>query len=72
MFRAIVEVPAIAAIGMWFLFQLIASVGSLGGGGGGVAYAAHIGGFIAGMLLIGLFKRPEVRFFTPARTRSWR
>jgi membrane associated rhomboid family serine protease len=44
------------AIGVWFLFQLIRSVGMFSGGsGGGVAYGAHIGGFIAGMLVIKLF-----------------
>jgi membrane associated rhomboid family serine protease len=40
---------------------------SIGGTGGGVAFFAHIGGFIAGMALIGLFKRPDVRFFAPSR-----
>ncbi|MEJ7617705.1 MAG: rhomboid family intramembrane serine protease [Pyrinomonadaceae bacterium] len=58
-------VPAIVAIGLWFVFQLISSFGVLGGGpqsGGGVAYAAHIGGFIAGMAL--------VKFFTIGRGTS--
>jgi len=51
------EIPAWAAIGVWFLFQLISGLGMLGGGSqvGGVAYAAHIGGFIAGLVLIKLF-----------------
>lgn len=49
------EVPAIVAIGIWFLFQLISGIGMLGGGSGGVAYGAHIGGFVAGMVLIRLF-----------------
>ena len=53
--RAIVEVPAIAAVGLWFVFQLIAGLGQLGGGSDGIAYAAHIGGFIAGLVLIRLF-----------------
>ena len=48
----VLQVPAILAIGLWFLFQLISSAGALGGQGGGVAYGAHIGGFIAGVLLI--------------------
>ena len=53
-FRMITQVPAYVAIGMWFLFQLVSSLGALGEGTqtGGVAYAAHIGGFIAGLLLI--------------------
>jgi membrane associated rhomboid family serine protease len=54
MFRMITQVPAYVAIGMWFLFQLVSSLGMLGGGSqiGGVAYSAHIGGFIAGLALI--------------------
>jgi membrane associated rhomboid family serine protease len=42
---------------LWFAFQLINGMGLLGGNDatGGVAYAAHIGGFIAGLLLVKLF-----------------
>ena len=50
------EVPAIVAIGIWFAFQLISGIGVLGDSqGGGVAYGAHIGGFIAGLFLIKFF-----------------
>jgi membrane associated rhomboid family serine protease len=54
LFRMLTQVPAYVAIGLWFLFQIISSLGALGEGTqtGGVAYAAHIGGFIAGLLLI--------------------
>jgi membrane associated rhomboid family serine protease len=57
MFRMLTEVPAYVAIGMWFLFQLISGLGAFGEGsqGGGVAYGAHIGGFIAGLVLVRLF-----------------
>jgi membrane associated rhomboid family serine protease len=53
----ITQVPAFIAIGLWFVFQLISGLGMLGGGSavGGVAYAAHIGGFIAGLVLIKIF-----------------
>jgi membrane associated rhomboid family serine protease len=53
----VTQVPAFVAIGLWFVFQLISGLGYLGGGSqqGGVAYAAHIGGFIAGLVLIHLF-----------------
>ncbi len=54
-FRFIGEVPALVAIGVWFVFQLISSVSMLSGGEGGVAYGAHIGGFIAGLILVKLF-----------------
>jgi membrane associated rhomboid family serine protease len=42
---------------MWFLFQVISSLGAFGEGSqtGGVAYAAHIGGFLAGIVLARLF-----------------
>ncbi|HVF56910.1 MAG TPA: rhomboid family intramembrane serine protease [Pyrinomonadaceae bacterium] len=49
------EVPAFVAIGIWFLFQLFESYVNRGASGGGVAYAAHIGGFVAGLLLIKFF-----------------
>ncbi|HSR16730.1 MAG TPA: rhomboid family intramembrane serine protease [Ignavibacteriaceae bacterium] len=57
LFYFLTEVPAIVAIGMWFVFQLISGIGILGAGAqeGGVAYGAHIGGFIAGFLLIRFF-----------------
>jgi membrane associated rhomboid family serine protease len=55
--RGITTVPAFVALGIWIVFQVISQLGMLGGdqGGGGVAYAAHIGGFIAGLALIKLF-----------------
>ncbi|MGZ8382829.1 MAG: rhomboid family intramembrane serine protease, partial [Nitrospira sp.] len=65
-------VPAGIVLGFWFVMQILSGGASLGSQGGGVAFFAHIGGFVAGMVLIGFFKRPNVRFFTPARTSSWR
>jgi membrane associated rhomboid family serine protease len=64
LFRILTDVPAYVAIGIWFLFQIISSVGVLGDGSraGGVAYGAHLGGFAAGILLIIPFamgRRPE-------------
>ena len=56
MFRVLTTVPAIVAIGLWFLFQLIEGYMNSGPqAGGGVAYAAHVGGFIAGLLLVKVF-----------------
>jgi membrane associated rhomboid family serine protease len=54
----ITEVPAVIVIGFWGLLQLISGYGSLGREGGGVAYMAHIGGFVAGILLVFLFRNP--------------
>jgi len=48
--RTLTEVPGFVAVGLWFLLQIISSVGILGGAGGGVAYGAHIGGFLAGVI----------------------
>ncbi len=55
MLRTVITVPAIVAIGMWFVFQLISGLGMLGGSETGVAYGAHIGGFVAGFALVKLF-----------------
>ncbi|MGE5402611.1 MAG: rhomboid family intramembrane serine protease [Ignavibacteriales bacterium] len=52
LFNFLTVVPAIVALGIWFAFQLISGVGILGSQDGGVAYAAHVGGFIAGFVLI--------------------
>ncbi|HKZ00702.1 MAG TPA: rhomboid family intramembrane serine protease, partial [Pyrinomonadaceae bacterium] len=51
------EVPAWVAIGIWFVFQIISGMGVLGEGAeqGGVAYAAHIGGFVTGLVLVKIF-----------------
>ncbi len=58
MIRSIIQVPAVLAVGIWFVFQIISGLGMLGGSeSGGVAYAAHIGGFIAGLILVSLFAR---------------
>lgn len=58
-FLFIISVPAFIAVGLWFVFQLVNGAGMLGGeeSAGGVAYAAHIGGFIAGLFLVKLFTK---------------
>jgi membrane associated rhomboid family serine protease len=54
--RFITHVSAFWAIGIWIVFQIINGLGMLGGAeGSGVAYAAHVGGFVAGLALIKLF-----------------
>jgi membrane associated rhomboid family serine protease len=60
--RFITHVSALWAIGIWIVFQIVSGLGMLGGSDtGGVAYAAHIGGFLAGLLLIKLFV-PRTRY----------
>jgi membrane associated rhomboid family serine protease len=65
----VTQVPAFIAIGLWFVFQLISGLGMLGSGSqqGGVAYGAHIGGFIAGLALIKIFEigRPRAETYFP-------
>ena len=55
MFRFMMQtVPAWVALGLWIGMQVV--LGYLSpSGGGGVAYAAHIGGFVAGLALIKVF-----------------
>ncbi len=66
-FVRLVYLPAGLMLGYWFLIQVLS--GSMAGrqDAGGVAFWAHIGGFVAGVLLVGLFKKKEVRFFNPPR-----
>jgi membrane associated rhomboid family serine protease len=53
-FYFLTEVPAFIAVGIWIVYQVIAGY-LTPAGTGGVAYAAHIGGFIAGLILINIF-----------------
>jgi membrane associated rhomboid family serine protease len=53
-----IVVPAYLMLGYWFLLQLLG--GSMATEQGGVAFYAHVGGFIAGALLISAFKDPEL------------
>ena len=62
-FFTIVTLPAIILIGLWFLLQFfdgVASLSTVQQGMGGVAYFAHVGGFIAGLVITLLF-RPLLR-----------
>jgi membrane associated rhomboid family serine protease len=66
----LVHMPAVVVIGLWIFFQLISGIGQLAqvGETGGVAYGAHVGGFVAGLVLVRLFRDPRRR--SPARV--WR
>ena len=56
LFQFLTQVPAYVCIGLWFIFQLVNSLGVMGDEtGGGVAYGAHVGGFVIGMLQVKLF-----------------
>ncbi|HYG82190.1 MAG TPA: rhomboid family intramembrane serine protease, partial [Pyrinomonadaceae bacterium] len=58
MLRMLTSVPAIVAIGLWFVLQLVQAFGVIAAGpqsGGGVAFMAHVGGFVAGLILVKFF-----------------
>ncbi|MGH0035258.1 MAG: rhomboid family intramembrane serine protease [Myxococcota bacterium] len=71
-FFTTISIPAIAMLGYWFLIQILGGLPALASEGGGVAFWAHIGGFVAGIALIGPMTRPELlanhRAATPRRT----
>lgn len=49
-------VPAVVMLGYWIVIQLLGGFGSLGATGGGVAFWAHVGGFVAGAVLVYVFR----------------
>ena len=61
--RGIIPLPALVVIGLWFVLQFISGVGSIAQASqtGGVAYMAHVGGFIAGVVLTFLFRSTGTR-----------
>lgn len=60
------RLPAGWVLALWFGMQLLSSF-MQGDAGAGVAFRAHLGGFIAGMLLIPLFKQRNIALFSPRR-----
>jgi rhomboid family protein len=60
-FITVTVIPASVLIGIWFLIQLFSQVGSVvaAQSGGGVAYMAHVGGFIFGAVIARLFEDPR-------------
>ena len=61
-FFTTISIPAIWMLGYWFVIQLVSGLPSLSGmtgGDGGVAFWAHVGGFVAGVLLIGPLHDPR-------------
>ena len=57
-FYQLVKIPAAIVLGFWFVLQLLSGIGSLGiSQGGGVAFFAHIGGFVFGAFVAWLVSR---------------
>jgi membrane associated rhomboid family serine protease len=68
-----IVVPAYVMLGYWFVLQIL-STSIKSGGGGGVAFGAHIGGFVAGVVLIFLFRRKDrmVKIRSRGKWKQWR
>jgi len=62
-----IRLPAVWVLGFWFVLQLINTAINTGNEGGGVAWLAHVGGFVAGVVLIPFFKHSSVKLFAPRR-----
>ena len=63
-FFHVMEVPAIVFLGLWFVLQFVSGVGSIaaatgGEPAGGIAFWAHVAGFVAGVSGVLVFRRPE-------------
>jgi membrane associated rhomboid family serine protease len=69
-FATIVHMPALIVLGLWFLTQ-IASAAFSQPGVSGVAFWAHVGGFVAGLLFVPVFKQKTVPLFQPAHSRPF-
>lgn len=73
----VVALPAVLVIGLWIVTQVFSGVGSIAvteqtrQSGGGVAYFAHIGGAVAGLVLVWLFRTPRVQQRAQERMATW-
>jgi membrane associated rhomboid family serine protease len=69
-FLTSMALPAWVMLGYWFLIQFVSGLVSMGGEMGGVAFWAHIGGFVAGVALVKLFARSD--YVSAHRAHHWR
>jgi membrane associated rhomboid family serine protease len=62
-FIQLIEVPAVVFLGLWFLLQFVSGIGTAlspqAGITGGIAFWAHVAGFVAGVVGVYAFRRPE-------------
>lgn len=70
-FVRIVNLPAMLVLGAWFALQIVSGAAVPTSEEGGVAFWAHVGGFVAGMVLTPVFKRREVPLFEAPHSRAW-
>jgi membrane associated rhomboid family serine protease len=66
----LVTVPAVILLGIWFLLQLM-SAGAASAAEAGVAFWAHVGGFLAGIALVLVLRRSGTAMWQPPRSRSF-
>jgi len=69
-FVRLITVPAVILLGLWFLMQLVSGL-SATPGEGGVAFWAHVGGFVLGILLAPLFRSADVPILQAPRSRPF-
>jgi membrane associated rhomboid family serine protease len=69
-FLTSLALPAWVMLGYWFVIQFVSGLVSVGGEGGGVAFWAHVGGFVAGVVLVKLFARPD--YVATHQAHHWR
>lgn len=70
-FVRLINVPAVIVLGLWFAGQVLSGVMTPTSEDGGVAFWAHVGGFIAGVVLVPFFRRRDVPLFAPAHSRAF-
>jgi hypothetical protein len=69
-FVRFIQMPAVLVLGAWFLLQLLSGATTTSESGG-VAFLAHVGGFVTGMVLIPFFKDRNVALFGGPYSRSF-
>jgi membrane associated rhomboid family serine protease len=70
LFVTMMHLPALIVLGLWFLMQLVSAALS-NSGAPGVAFWAHVGGFVAGMALVPFFKKRGVPLLQPSHHRAF-
>jgi membrane associated rhomboid family serine protease len=60
-FFQVIEIPALIVLGFWFILQFLSGAASFGAAGGGVAWWAHVGGVLVGILLLAVFPKKRLQ-----------
>ena len=70
-FVRIINLPAMLVLGIWFVLQILSGAAVPMSEEGGVAFWAHVGGFVAGLALTPFFKRREIPLFEASHSTPW-